>query len=76
MSGCVLILVWIGCVLVGAAAGYAVGYLGVETRIRADRQCYCACRCGSRGNPGLFRVPQLAGESQPVSSTSASMFVA
>jgi hypothetical protein len=27
MSGCVLILVWIGCVLVGAAAGYAVGYL-------------------------------------------------
>ena len=23
----VLILVWIGCVLVGAAAGYAVGYL-------------------------------------------------
>jgi len=27
MSGCVLILVWIGCVLLGAAAGYAVGYL-------------------------------------------------
>ena len=27
MSGCVLILVWIACVLLGAAAGYAVGYL-------------------------------------------------